>query len=80
MRRAQIMQLVVPGPGPPAAAVPPGGADGVPTGVQITAGRFWEDLCLETAAAIEARAPMATPDRSPLAVSAEAHRGRRPTR
>ena len=29
--------------------------------VQITAGRFREDLCLEAAAAIEARAPMATP-------------------
>ncbi|MGH7348595.1 MAG: hypothetical protein ACREI6_01165 [Candidatus Rokuibacteriota bacterium] len=28
---------------------------------QITAGRFQEDLCLEAAAAIEARAPMATP-------------------
>jgi hypothetical protein len=29
--------------------------------VQITGGRFREDLCLEAAAAIEARAPMATP-------------------
>ena len=59
--RAQIMQLVVPVLGLPAVSVPTGVADGVPTGVQITAGRFREDLCLEAAAAIEARAPMATP-------------------
>jgi amidase len=30
-------------------------------GVQITAGRFREDLCLDAAATIEARAPMPTP-------------------
>lgn len=59
--RAQIMQLVVPVLGLPAVSVPTGVADGLPTGVQITAGRFREDLCLEAAAAIEARAPMATP-------------------
>jgi amidase len=59
--RAQIMQLVVPVLGLPAVSVPTGVADGVPTGVQITAGRFREDLCLEAAAAIEARAPMPTP-------------------
>ncbi|HSE03853.1 MAG TPA: amidase [Methylomirabilota bacterium] len=59
--RAQIMQLVVPVLGLPAISVPTGLADGVPIGVQITAGRFREDLCLEAAAGIEARAPMATP-------------------
>jgi len=59
--RAQIMQLAVPVLGLPAVSVPTGVADGVPMGVQITAGRFREDLCLEAAAAIEARAPMATP-------------------
>ena len=59
--RAQIMQLVVPVLGLPAVSVPTGVAGGLPTGVQITAGRFREDLCLEAAAAIEARAPMATP-------------------
>ena len=59
--RAQIMQLVVPVLGLPAVSVPTGVADGLPAGVQITGGRFREDLCLEAAAAIEARAPMATP-------------------
>jgi amidase len=59
--RAQIMQLAVPVLGLPAVSVPTGVADGLPMGVQITAGRFREDLCLEAAAAIEARAQMATP-------------------
>ena len=59
--RAQIMQLAVPVLGLPAVSVPTGVADGLPMGVQIAAGRFREDLCLEAAAAIEARAPMATP-------------------
>ena len=59
--RAQIMQLAVPVLGLPAVSVPTGVADGLPMGVQIAASRFREDLCLEAAAAIEARAPMATP-------------------
>ena len=59
--RAQIMQLAVPVLGLPAVSVPTGVADGLPMGVQITAGRFREDLCLEAAAAIEARAQMTTP-------------------
>jgi len=58
---AQIMQLAVPVLGLPAVSVPTGVVDGVPMGVQITAGRYREDLCLDAAAAIEARAPMATP-------------------
>lgn len=58
---AQIMQLAVPVLGLPAVSVPTGAVDGVPMGVQITAGRYREDLCLDAAAAIEARAPMATP-------------------
>jgi amidase len=58
---AQIMQLAVPVLGLPSVSVPTGLADGVPMGVQITAGRFREDLCLDAAAAIEARAPMPTP-------------------
>jgi len=58
---AQIMQLAVPVLGLPAVSVPTGVADGVPMGVQITGGRFREDLCLDAAAAVEARAPMPTP-------------------
>ncbi|HEY7868948.1 MAG TPA: amidase, partial [Methylomirabilota bacterium] len=58
---AQIMQLAVPVLGLPSVSVPTGLADGVPMGVQITAGRFREDLCLDAAAAIEAHAPMPTP-------------------
>lgn len=59
--RAQIMQLAVPVLGLPAVSVPTGTVDGVPMGVQITAGRYREDVCLDAAAAVEARAPMATP-------------------
>jgi len=59
--RAQSMQLAVPVLGLPAVSVPTGVTGGLPMGVQIAAGRFREDLCLEAAAAIEARAPMATP-------------------
>jgi amidase len=58
---AQIMQLAVPVLGLPSVSVPTGVADGVPMGVQITAGRFREDLCLDAATAIEARAPRLTP-------------------
>jgi amidase len=58
---AQIMQLAVPVLGLPSVSVPTGIADGLPMGVQITAGRFREDLCLDAATAIEARAPRLTP-------------------
>jgi amidase len=47
--------------GLPAVSVPTGIVDGVPIGVQLIAGRFREDLCLDAAEAIEARAPMPTP-------------------
>jgi amidase len=47
--------------GLPALAVPTGVVDGVPIGVQLIAGRFREDLCLDAGAAIEDRAPMPTP-------------------
>jgi amidase len=42
--------------GLPAAVVPVGYAGGTPAGVQLIAGRFREDLCLDAAAAIEAKA------------------------
>lgn len=50
----------VPVLGVPGLAVPTGVVDGLPTGVQILAGRFREDLCLAAGAVIEARAGLAT--------------------
>jgi amidase len=41
--------------GLPAAVVPVGLAGGAPAGVQLVASRYREDLCLDAAAAIEAR-------------------------
>jgi amidase len=54
----------VPVIGCPGLAVPTGIVDGLPTGVQILAPRFREDLCLAAGEAIEARSGMAT--RTPL--------------
>jgi len=59
--KAQTPQAALPLLGLPAVAVPTGVANGLPTGVQITAARFREDLCLDAAAAIEARAGVLTP-------------------
>ncbi|MBS0337453.1 MAG: amidase family protein [Proteobacteria bacterium] len=59
--RAQTPQAALPLLGLPGIAVPTGIANGLPTGVQIMAGRFREDLCLDAAAAIEARAGVFTP-------------------
>jgi amidase len=47
--------------GLPSIAVPTGVANGLPVGVQLIAGRYREDLCLEAAEEIEARAGVRTP-------------------
>jgi amidase len=47
--------------GVPAAAVPTSLVDGLPQGVQIIAGFYREDLCLDAAAVIEARCGRLTP-------------------
>lgn len=47
--------------GLPGLSVPTGLADGVPTGVQLVAGRFGESLCLRAAELIEERAGLTLP-------------------
>lgn len=47
--------------GLPAVAVPAGVIDGLPTGVEIIADQFREDLCFDAGEAIEAAIPMPTP-------------------
>ena len=47
--------------GLPGLAVPTGLAGGVPTGVQLVAGRFGEGLCLSAGEVIERRAGMTLP-------------------
>jgi amidase len=47
--------------GIPSVALPMGVADGLPTGVQIYADRWREDVCLDVAAAIEARVGRVAP-------------------
>lgn len=60
MRR---LQFITPGNllGLPAVVLPMGVVDGLPTGVQIYADRWREDLCLDTAELIEARVGHITP-------------------
>ncbi len=58
---AQRPQLLVPVLGTPAVAVPTGLGGGLPLGVQIMGPRFREDLCLDAAQVVEARAPVLTP-------------------
>jgi amidase len=57
------VQFITPGNllGLPAIALPMGVVDGLPTGVQIYADRWREDLCLEAAALIEALVGHITP-------------------
>ncbi len=61
LMKAQSTMLAVPVLGLPAISVPTGTAGGVPVGVQLVAGRYREDLCLDAAEAIESRADVATP-------------------
>jgi amidase len=59
--RAQQPLLATPLLGLPSVAVPTGVEDGVPTGVQVIAPRWREDLALDAAEAIETAWPMPTP-------------------
>lgn len=59
--RAQEAQFAVPLLGLPALAAPTGLANGLPAGVQLIAPRFREDLLLDAAEVLEARAPVLTP-------------------
>lgn len=61
LMEAQRSLLATPVLGFPSVAVPTGLAAGRPVGVQILAGRFREDLCLDAAEIVEARLPLATP-------------------
>jgi amidase len=61
LMRAQWPMSAIPALGCPALSVPTGVADGLPTGVQLLAGRFREDLILDAAEIIEARAGTLTP-------------------
>jgi amidase len=61
MFQAMMPSYVVPRLGLPGLAVPTGLSDGLPTGVQLIAGRFREDLVLDAAEAIEAAHQPITP-------------------
>jgi amidase len=57
------LQFITPGNllGIPSVALPMGVADGLPTGVQVYAERWREDLCLEVAGLLESRVGRITP-------------------
>jgi amidase len=59
--RAQLPQLAIPVLGLPAVAVPTGLHQGLPTGVQVVAGRYREDLCLDAAEIILAQSDVEVP-------------------
>lgn len=59
--RTQVTCFAVPLLGLPAVSVPTGVDAGLPTGVQLIASRFREDLVLDAAQVIESHFPMPTP-------------------
>jgi len=61
MFQSMMPSYVVPLLGFPAVAVPTGVSSGLPTGVQLIAARFREDLILDAAEIIEASSEMRTP-------------------
>ena len=58
---SQLPQLVIPVLGVPAITVPTGLHDGLPLGVQLSARRYREDVCLAAAEIIEAQATIQVP-------------------
>jgi amidase len=59
--RGMRMAIAVNALGLPSVAVPVGMADGLPQVVQLIGPRYREDMCLDAAAAIEARLGIITP-------------------
>lgn len=59
--RAQLPQLAIPVLGIPAVAVPTGLYNWLPMGVQVVAGRYREDLCLDAAEMILAQSGLTVP-------------------
>jgi amidase len=59
--RGMRMAMAVNALGLPAVALPVGTADGLPQSVQVIGPRYREDLCLDAAAALEARLGIITP-------------------
>ena len=57
LMRAQQAQFVFNLLGLPCVAVPTSIKGGVPMGVQLVAGRFREDVCLDAAEIVEAQCP-----------------------
>jgi amidase len=55
------MAMAVNALGLPAVALPVGIGDGLPQSVQVIGPRYCEDLCLDTAAALEDRLGIITP-------------------
>ena len=58
---AQLVQVGLPLMGLPGLTVAMGEAEGRPTGVQLIAGRYREDLLIEAGAVIEAAGPAVVP-------------------